>query len=74
MAPDGQDRHGALGFGEEDGDQEEDDGEHLFGDNMENDYRPMPALDRYVFHSTKSLNKFYHIYLDIFCINMHLIF
>ena len=59
MAPDGQDRHGALGFGEEDGDQEEDDGEHLFGDNMENDYRPMPALDRYVFHSTKSLNKFY---------------
>merc|ERR1712141_137329 len=47
MAPDGQDRHGAEGFGEEDGDQEEDDGEHLFGDNMENDYRPMPQLDRY---------------------------
>ena len=46
MAPDGQDRHGAEGFGEEDGDQEEDDGEHLFGDNMENDYRPMPQLDR----------------------------
>ena len=69
MAPDGQDRHGALGFGEEDGDQEEDDGEHLFGDNMENDYRPMPALDWYVFHTTKSLNKFYpsiFIYLDIF--------
>ena len=31
---------------QEDGDQEEDDGEHLFGDNMENDYRPMPQLDR----------------------------
>jgi hypothetical protein len=46
MAPDGQERHGALGFGEEDVDQEEDDGEHLFGDDMENDYRPMPALDR----------------------------
>ncbi|XP_017782479.1 PREDICTED: DNA replication licensing factor Mcm2 [Nicrophorus vespilloides] len=26
---------------------EEDDGEGLFEDNMENDYRPMPALDRY---------------------------
>nr|XP_022920606.1 DNA replication licensing factor Mcm2-like [Onthophagus taurus] len=26
---------------------EEEDGEELFGDNMENDYRPMPALDRY---------------------------
>ncbi|XP_033229836.1 DNA replication licensing factor Mcm2 [Belonocnema kinseyi] len=26
---------------------EEDDGEELFGDNMENDYRPMSALDRY---------------------------
>ena len=47
LAPDGQERHGALGMGEEDGDLEEDDGEHLFGDNMEDDYRPMPALDRY---------------------------
>lgn len=27
--------------------QEEEDGEELFGDNMEADYRPMPALDRY---------------------------
>ena len=27
--------------------EEEDDGEELFGDNMENDYRPMPGLDRY---------------------------
>ncbi|XP_076673619.1 DNA replication licensing factor Mcm2 [Andrena cerasifolii] len=27
--------------------QEEGDGEELFGDNMEDDYRPMPALDRY---------------------------
>lgn len=26
---------------------EEEDGEELFGDNMENDYRPMPGLDRY---------------------------
>ena len=26
---------------------EEEDGEELFGDNMENDYRAMPALDRY---------------------------
>lgn len=28
-------------------DEEEDDGEELFGDNMENDYRPRPELDRY---------------------------
>ncbi|XP_026468705.1 LOW QUALITY PROTEIN: DNA replication licensing factor Mcm2-like [Ctenocephalides felis] len=27
--------------------EEEEDGEELFGDNMEDDYRPMPALDRY---------------------------
>ncbi|XP_076239028.1 DNA replication licensing factor Mcm2 [Calliopsis andreniformis] len=27
--------------------QEEEEGEELFGDNMENDYRAMPALDRY---------------------------
>ncbi|XP_014598435.1 PREDICTED: DNA replication licensing factor Mcm2 [Polistes canadensis] len=27
--------------------QEEEEGEELFGDNMEADYRPMPALDRY---------------------------
>ena len=27
-------------------DQEEEDGDDLFGDNMENDYRPMPGLDR----------------------------
>ena len=26
---------------------EEEDGEELFGDNMEQDYRPMPGLDRY---------------------------
>lgn len=26
---------------------EEDEGEELFGDNMENDYRPMPELDQY---------------------------
>lgn len=28
-------------------DVEDDDGEELFGDNMENDYRPRPELDRY---------------------------
>lgn len=28
-------------------DVEEEDGEELFGENMENDYRPMPHLDRY---------------------------
>lgn len=28
-------------------DDEEDDGEELFGDNMENDYRPRPELDQY---------------------------
>ncbi|KAI4457476.1 dna replication licensing factor mcm family member [Holotrichia oblita] len=27
--------------------ENEEDGEELFGDNMENDYRPMPGLDRY---------------------------
>jgi DNA replication licensing factor MCM2 len=27
--------------------EEEEDGEELFGENMENDYRAMPALDRY---------------------------
>ncbi|XP_033335181.2 DNA replication licensing factor Mcm2 [Megalopta genalis] len=27
--------------------EEEEEGEELFGDNMEDDYRPMPALDRY---------------------------
>ena len=27
--------------------EEEEEGEHLFGDDMENDYRPMPGLDRY---------------------------
>uniref|UniRef100_A0A1B6ESV9 DNA replication licensing factor MCM2 n=2 Tax=Proconiini TaxID=565685 RepID=A0A1B6ESV9_9HEMI len=35
---------GPLSVGPED---EEEDGEELFGDNMEADYRPMPALDRY---------------------------
>lgn len=39
------------GEGEDDGVQrledEEEDGEELFGDNMEADYRPMPGLDRY---------------------------
>ncbi|XP_001652504.2 DNA replication licensing factor Mcm2 [Aedes aegypti] len=28
-------------------DEDEEDGEELFGDNMENDYRPVPHLDRY---------------------------
>uniref|UniRef100_A0A8D8WMM2 DNA replication licensing factor MCM2 n=2 Tax=Cacopsylla melanoneura TaxID=428564 RepID=A0A8D8WMM2_9HEMI len=28
-------------------DEDEGSGEELFGDNLENDYRPMPALDRY---------------------------
>ena len=28
-------------------DEEEDDGENLFGDNMEDDYRPMPHLDTF---------------------------
>ncbi|CAG9856459.1 unnamed protein product [Phyllotreta striolata] len=37
---------GAL-FGGLDAEVEEQDGEELFGDNMENDYRPMPHLDRY---------------------------
>ncbi|XP_018570583.1 DNA replication licensing factor Mcm2 [Anoplophora glabripennis] len=37
---------GAL-LGDVDQDMEEEDGEELFGDNMENDYRPMPHLDRY---------------------------
>nr|XP_023024910.1 DNA replication licensing factor Mcm2 [Leptinotarsa decemlineata] len=37
---------GAL-LGDIDADMEEEDGEELFGDNMENDYRPMPHLDRY---------------------------
>lgn len=27
--------------------EEDEDGEELFGDNMENDYRPRPELDRY---------------------------
>ncbi|KAL3278145.1 hypothetical protein HHI36_013488 [Cryptolaemus montrouzieri] len=35
-----------LGYANEDA-MEEEDGEDLFGDNMENDYRPMPHLDRY---------------------------
>ncbi|XP_056644504.1 DNA replication licensing factor Mcm2 [Diorhabda sublineata] len=34
-------------IGDIDPDVEEEDGEELFGDNMENDYRPMPHLDRY---------------------------
>ena len=34
-------------IGEPQNEEEEDDGEELFGDNMENDYRAMPALDRY---------------------------
>ncbi|XP_072394737.1 DNA replication licensing factor Mcm2 [Diabrotica undecimpunctata] len=37
---------GAL-LGDINSDIEEEDGEELFGDNMENDYRPMPHLDRY---------------------------
>ncbi|KAJ3641270.1 hypothetical protein Zmor_027783 [Zophobas morio] len=39
---------GAL-FGDDDDApiEEEGEGEELFGDNMENDYRPMPHLDRY---------------------------
>ncbi|KAK0182674.1 hypothetical protein PV327_000787 [Microctonus hyperodae] len=41
---------GLLGDEQSQGDivnEEEADGEELFGDNMEADYRPMPALDRY---------------------------
>lgn len=34
-------------LGDMDADMEEEDGEELFGENMENDYRPMPHLDRY---------------------------
>lgn len=34
-------------LGDMDAEIEEEDGEELFGDNMENDYRPMPHLDRY---------------------------
>ncbi|XP_066256670.1 DNA replication licensing factor Mcm2 [Euwallacea similis] len=34
-------------LGDIDADMEEEEGEELFGDNMENDYRPMPHLDRY---------------------------
>ncbi|XP_066139011.1 DNA replication licensing factor Mcm2 [Euwallacea fornicatus] len=34
-------------LGDLDADMEEEEGEELFGDNMENDYRPMPHLDRY---------------------------
>lgn len=38
----------ALGGGRGSGDpEEEDDGEDLFGDRMEDDYRVMPELDRY---------------------------
>ncbi|XP_019880539.1 DNA replication licensing factor Mcm2 [Aethina tumida] len=37
---------GAL-LGDVNPEMEEEDGEELFGDNMENDYRPMPHLDRY---------------------------
>ncbi|KAJ8957471.1 hypothetical protein NQ314_006548 [Rhamnusium bicolor] len=37
---------GAL-LGDIDQGMEDEDGEELFGDNMENDYRPMPHLDRY---------------------------
>ncbi|CAH1102373.1 unnamed protein product [Psylliodes chrysocephalus] len=37
---------GAL-LGDIEPDMEEEDGEELFGDNMENDYRPMPHLDHY---------------------------
>jgi len=34
-------------FENESGDEEEEDGENLFGDDMENDYREMPHLDRF---------------------------
>ncbi|XP_030751997.1 DNA replication licensing factor Mcm2 [Sitophilus oryzae] len=34
-------------LGDMDAEIEEEDGEELFGDNMENDYRPMPHLDQY---------------------------
>ncbi|XP_044738777.1 DNA replication licensing factor Mcm2 [Chrysoperla carnea] len=37
---------GAL-IGNDDPEVEEEDGEELFGDNLENDYRAMPELDRY---------------------------
>lgn len=36
-----------LGEPRNEEEEEEDDGEELFGDNLENDYRPMPGLDRY---------------------------
>ena len=35
------------GNGNDNYEDEVTDGEELFGDNMENDYRPMPNLDRY---------------------------
>lgn len=34
-------------IGNDDPEVEEEDGEELFGDNLENDYRAMPELDRY---------------------------
>jgi len=37
---------GGMGGGNED-QEEEEDGENLFGDDMLNDYRPMPQLDRF---------------------------
>jgi len=36
-----------LGEPRNEEEEEDDDGEELFGDNLENDYRPMPGLDRY---------------------------
>ncbi|XP_014218789.1 DNA replication licensing factor Mcm2 [Copidosoma floridanum] len=41
------DESNLLGDDDNDAMEEEQDGEELFGDNMENDYRPMSALDRY---------------------------
>ncbi|KAH9363910.1 hypothetical protein HPB48_003201 [Haemaphysalis longicornis] len=41
---------GGVGNEDDDGrqdDVQEEDGEELFGDNMEDDYRPIPELDRY---------------------------
>ena len=45
-----------VGVDREIEDEEDADGEELFGDNMEADYRPMPELDRWA--KTKVLNIF----------------
>lgn len=42
-----EDEEDVIGGGGQDGDEEEEEGENLFGDNMMDDYRPMPHLDRF---------------------------